>query len=106
MNERAVRLLVGLLERWVEDVQEELHRAQHLMLLSSASQQMQRLHLTAPIEVRGAPTEEKAAVGAAAAGEEIPITKKTADHGRTASAAGSIEDEDTETTREPIEVAA
>ena len=58
------------------------------------------------IEVRGAPTEEKAAVGAAAAGEEIPISKKTADHGRTASAAGSIEDEDKETGREPIEVAA
>jgi hypothetical protein len=43
LNERAVRLLVGLLERWVEDVQEELYRMPDSLL----SQQMGRLRLAA-----------------------------------------------------------
>lgn len=88
MNERAVRLLVGLLERWVEDVQEELHRAQHLMLLS---QQMGRLHLTA------APAQHQSS---------------SQGHRRTASAAGSIDgdgdgdDDGDEAVQGPVEVAA
>ena len=112
MNERAVRLLVGLLERWVEDVQEELHRAQHLMLLS---QQMGHLHVTA------APAQQQQqsieAQGAPAAATAVPIITQKAEsssqgHRRTASAAGSIDGDDDggddgdEAVQEPIEVAA
>jgi hypothetical protein len=116
MNERAVRLLVGLLERWVEEVQEELHRAQHLMLLS---QQMGRLHLTAAPAQHQQQHQQQSikAQGAPAAVTAVPIITQKADsssqgHRRTASAAGSIDGDDDggddgdEAVQEPIEVAA
>lgn len=97
MNERAVRLLVGLLEPWVEDIQDELVRMPHLLL----AQQMSRLRLTTDAAAQTQPQRfqppqrlqiEAAQQPSEAAVADVPMPTKTESRSRRAvSGAGSID---------------